>query len=387
MTKLLLSAQGNFSMKSIELFAGAGGLGLGLEQCGFEPELVVEWDKWSCQTLRNNKTWNVKHGDVRDVSYDTYEGVDLVSGGPPCQPFSMGGKHRAVSDNRDMFPEAVRAVREVRPKAFIFENVKGLTRKTFHDYFQYVKLQLEHPEVTGKTDEDWVDHLGRLEQHHLSTRRHGLNYRIVSRVLNSADYGVPQSRERVFLVGFRDDLEVDWRFPKPTHSKDALAWSQFKSGAYWDSNGLKQEHRGDPRLRSRADKLVEAPTELPWRTVRDAISGLGEPTPEGMKDDPDHKLQVGAKAYKGHTGSPLDLPSKTLKAGVHGVPGGENMLVRDDGSVRYYSIRESARVQTFPDAHKFHGSWSETMRQLGNAVPVDLAKAVGRDVARELYFA
>jgi DNA (cytosine-5)-methyltransferase 1 len=120
--------------------------------------------------------------------------------------------------------------------------------------------------------------------------------------------------------------------------------------------------------------------------VRDALRDL--PDPECQKIDGrrlnDHYLQPGAKAYPGHTGSLLDLPAKTLKAGDHGVPGGENMMVRLDGSVRYFTIRESARLQTFPDGYRFHGSWTETMRQLGNAVPVALARAVGASVATQL---
>ena len=98
-----------------------------------------------------------------------------------------------------------------------------------------------------------------------------------------------------------------------------------------------------------------------------------------------HRLQSGAKSYVGHTGSPLDLPAKTLKAGDHGVPGGENMLVNPDGSVRYFTVRESARLQTFPDGFYFHGSWTETMRQLGNAVPVLLARTVAASVAEKLH--
>ena len=100
-----------------------------------------------------------------------------------------------------------------------------------------------------------------------------------------------------------------------------------------------------------------------------------------------HRLQAGARIYPGHTGSPLDLPAKTLKAGDHGVPGGENMLVRTDGSVRYFSVRESARLQTFPDGYELHGAWSEAMRQLGNAVPVTLAQVVASSVATHLLMA
>ena len=118
--------------------------------------------------------------------------------------------------------------------------------------------------------------------------------------------------------------------------------------------------------------------------MRDAIAGLPNPQSRAASDYSDHRFQAGARVYPGHTGSPLDLPAKTLKAGDHGVPGGENMLVNTDGSVRYFTIRESARVQTFPDGFVFHGSWTETMRQLGNAVPVALGHLVARSVAERL---
>ena len=119
-----------------------------------------------------------------------------------------------------------------------------------------------------------------------------------------------------------------------------------------------------------------------WRTVRDAIRGLGNPSRTNR--DTCHFFQPGARAYPGHTGSPLDEPAKALKAGDHGVPGGENMLRHSNGSVRYFSVRESARIQTFPDDWQFTGSWSEAMRQLGNAVPVNLAAEVAQSVARHL---
>ena len=123
--------------------------------------------------------------------------------------------------------------------------------------------------------------------------------------------------------------------------------------------------------------------------MRDVTADLPDPEADRVasRHVPNHRFQPGARSYAGHTGSPLDDPAKTLKAGVHGVPGGENMLARPDGSVRYFTVRESARLQTFPDDYVFHGSWTETMRQLGNAVPPDLAYVIGRDVARKLRFA
>jgi len=382
-------------MKSIELFAGAGGLGIGLHDAGFRAARVIEWDRYCCDTIRENQAravsnvsdWQLTEGDVRSVDFSEYEDkLYLVSGGPPCQPFSMGGKHKAYDDARDMFPQAIRAVRQARPRAFIFENVKGLTRESFRNYFEYIRLQLEHPCITAEPEETWEEHLGRLERHHTSGVRSDLHYRVVTRVLNAADYGVPQKRERVFFVGFRDDLNVEWAFPTETHSLDALLWS-MNSGDYWERNEVPHASRRVPeRWRERAASLKEWPASLPWRTTRDALFGLPDPEldPVAARQFLNHRFQGGARAYPGHTGSPLDEPAKTLKAGVHGVPGGENMLLRPDGSVRYFSVRESARLQTFPDNFLFHGSWSETMRQLGNAVPVRLAKVVGEAVARQI---
>jgi DNA (cytosine-5)-methyltransferase 1 len=286
-----------------------------------------------------------------------------------------------------MFPEAIRTVRETQPKAFIFENVKGLTRASFRNYFEYIKLQLEHPYLTCNKNENWLEHLKRLERHHTSGVRNDLHYNVVTRVVNAANYGVPQKRERVFFVGFRDDLGIEWCFPEETHSLDALIWNQVNDGVYWDHHQVVQNARFiNSRMQHRATKLDEKPKTMPWRTIRDAIKGLPDPEINSsvITDFSDHRLQAGAKTYPGHTGSPMDAPAKTLKAGVHGVPGGENMLSLSDGTVRYFTIRESARLQTFPDNYLFHGSWSETMRQLGNAVPVHLAKLIGTDVANHL---
>jgi DNA (cytosine-5)-methyltransferase 1 len=384
-------------MKSIELFAGAGGLGMGLHDAGFQAIRVIEWNRYCCDTIRENKTkgldavkgWNLTEGDVQAFDFSPYAGkISLVSGGPPCQPFSLGGKHGADSDKRDMFPEAIRAVRQIQPKAFIFENVRGLTRASFRDYFEYIRLQLEHPEIIGKSAgrQDWREHLALLQQHHTSGSRRGLNYRVVAQVLNAADYGVPQRRERVFFVGFREDLGIQWHFPEPTHSQAALHWDQLR-GDYWERHRIARKDRPttnsvtaiEPRLGARR-------TSLPWQTVRDALCDIPDPerNPKRAVGFLNHRFQPGARSYPGHTGSPLDEPAKTLKAGVHGVPGGENMLLRPDGSVRYFTVRESARLQTFPDEFVFHGAWSEAMRQLGNAVPVKLAKVIGTNVAQHL---
>ncbi|MDD1762355.1 MAG: DNA cytosine methyltransferase [Methanothrix sp.] len=187
-------------------------------------------------------------------------------------------------------------------------------------------------------------------------------------------------------MGFRDDLYTGWSFPDPTHSLDALAWDQLH-GDYWERHKVPRKARILPqRIMEHGRRLFEKTHTLPWRTVRDAFHDLPDPEKNPKASDAyiNHRFQPGARAYPGHTGSPLDEPAKTLKAGVHGVPGGENMLCHPDGSVRYFTVRESARLQTFPDDYHFHGSWSEAMRQLGNAVPVSLAQIIGAHVARYL---
>ena len=382
-------------MKAIELFAGAGGLGMGISKAGFKPERIVEWDRWCCDTIRENlkrpnaliSKWpEPTQGDIRHVDFTSFEGkIELISGGPPCQPFSVGGKHRAHRDSRDMWSEAVRTVREVKPKAFLFENVKGLTRATFATYLAYIVHQLTYPEIVRKADEEWSQHLARLEQHHTTGSESGLKYQVVWQVLNAANFGVPQRRERVVFVGFRSDLGIAWSFPDETHSLDALLWEQCRGTQYWERHRVTALNRNiDCRLYSRGMRIAEKPKTKPWLTVRDAIADLPEPKEALSPLFANHRFQPGAKSYPGHTGSPLDEAAKTLKAGVHGVPGGENMLTRPDGSVRYFTVRESARLQTFPDDYQLHGSWSEAMRQLGNAVPVELARVVGKDIALHL---
>jgi len=381
-------------MRAIELFAGAGGLGMGVSRAGFETVAVIERDRYCCDTIRENqlrgmspvRAWPLVEADVRGVDFRAFaDRIDLISGGPPCQPFSLGGKHRGHEDERDMFPEAVRAVREIRPRAFLFENVRGLTRAGFASYFEYIRLQLTYPEMARHAGEDWPDHLARLERRHTHGGCPDLHYRLVSRVLNAADYGVPQRRERVFLVGFRADLDVEWAFPEPTHCRAALLWEQFRFGDYWMRHGIPKPG-GTPRFEKLLENLTRKPALPPWRTVRDAIADLPDPerNPTAAASYPNHRFQAGARSYPGHTGSPLDEPAKTLKAGAHGVPGGENTLLGPDGSVRYLTVRESARLQMFPDDFVFHGSWTETMRQLGNAVPVGLAELLARHIHDQL---
>ena len=224
--------------------------------------------------------------------------------------------------------------------------------------------------------------VGGLKQHHTANHETDLEYRVVPRIVNAADYGVPQRRERLIIVGIRADLNLEWHFPEPTHSLAALVHDQWHGGDYWERHGVRP--RPDmltiPAVRS-AISRIDLDNKRPWLTTRDAISSLRDTLPDAVTN---HEFRAGARSYPGHTGSDLDLPSKTLKAGVHGVPGGENMFVKDDGTVRYFTAREAARVQTFPDEYVFSGAWSEAMRQIGNAVPVKLAAVVTGQLFKDL---
>ena len=386
-------------MKAVELFAGAGGLALGVAEAGFSHEAVVEWDQDCCDSIRENQRrgvhpvaeWELHQCDVRHFDFSQIRGeLHLLSGGPPCQPFSLGGKHGGLADKRNMFPAVAEAARVLRPQAIIIENVKGILRPSFNATFEYILLLLRYPDIARKPDEDWKSHFSRLRAYHERGKRHGLFYNLDFRCLNATDFGVPQRRERVFIVGFRGDLEVDWAFPTPTHSLDSLLRGKWLTNEYWDRHKIATRNRPTPpsSLASRIARLRAwrlSPSDMPWRTVRDAISDLPDPRrADYSRSVPNHWLNPGARVYAGHTGSPLDEPAKVLKAGAHGVPGGENMLAYPDGAVRYFTVRECARLQTFPDDYVFMGSWTESMRQLGNAVPMMLARVVASAVYQRL---
>jgi|HubBroStandDraft_6_1064221.scaffolds.fasta_scaffold19124_5 DNA (cytosine-5)-methyltransferase 1 len=384
-------------MQSVELFSGAGGLALGVARAGFEHSAVVERDRSACKTLRENQArkvesmqaWPVHECDVRGFDFSFIRGpVDLLAGGVPCQPFSIGGKHKGHEDERNMFPEMVNAIRTLTPRAVLIENVRGLARPSFGKYFGYIELMLTYPQIERSRDEEWYEHLTRLERYHTKGLKDGLCYNVVHRVLNAADYGIPQKRERLFIVAIRADLGIEWSFPPPSHCADTLLWEQFRSAEYWERHGIRAP-KPSPALRTKLETVTQylmPPPRKAWRTVRDAISDLREPSPRRTNGEPGltHFMIPGARSYAGHTGSVLDQPAKTLKAGVHGVPGGENMLALPSGRVRYFSIRESARLQSFPDTFVFPDSWTESMRQIGNAVPVELAELLARRLASVL---
>jgi DNA (cytosine-5)-methyltransferase 1 len=283
-----------------------------------------------------------------------------------------------------MFPYAIAAIDVLRPRAFVFENVKGLLRPSFREYFDYVLLRLTFPDSAINVGESWASHLARLRKRQ-RFEPESIKYRVSHKLLNAADYGVPQSRERVVIAGIRSDIQRKWQFPAVTHSAEELLYEKWGSGEYWLRHNVapvRSDLEGENSIKKAVllgeQRDLFGTRLLPWRTVRDSLVGICDPRqPHNIVG---HEYRGGARSYPGHTGSELDLPAKTIKAGGHGVPGGENMIRFPDDTVRYFTVFEAKRIQTFPDEFAIAGAWGEAMRQIGNAVPVTLAVRLGESL-------
>ena len=376
------------SCTNLEIFAGAGGMTLGLQKAGFQFSHVFEIDPHTCETLRNNHSSNggLLHGEVHeeDVSNLNWEeirgSIRLLAAGAPCQPFSLAGRHLADKDERNMFPEVLRAIRSLRPQAVMLENVQGLARPSFRPYFEYILRQLEWPSVRPKKEEEWQRHDERISQHR-AVARDDCEYHVTWALLEAADYGVAQNRRRVFIIATRADITGKFEFPQESNKKEALMLAQ-SNGEYWTNRRLKLPR--NRQMKTISYDLEGLASFDAWKTVRDAIATLPTPVANESKSDNNHWLIPGARLYRGHSGSRLDWPSKTIKAGVHGVPGGENIVLLDNGTHRYFTLRETARLQGFPDEFVFCGARLHVTRQIGNAVPVDLAEAIGQKLFHQM---
>lgn len=367
----------------LNLCSGAGGLALGLGRAELAPTYLYELNEYGWQTSKNNRVaridppgWKVHKGDVSLVDWSAIENpVRLIAAGVPCQPFSRGGKHQAQYDERNLFPETLRAIQTLQPQAVLIENVHGLLRQGFRRYLHYILRSLAMPSLHQKRDELWSHHSRRLKEKQES-RRYEPEYCVSYQLINAADYGVAQMRRRVFIVALRSELG-EFTFPDPTHSSSALLRAQW-TGAYWNRWSI---------TRHRRIRKMDVPKDdglLPWVTVRDVISTLPNPAMDEDNaenwDVPNHWVIPGARSYIGHSGSDPDWPSKTIKAGVHGVPGGENTLRVGSRGIRYYTLREAAAIQSFPNDYAFAGARIHVTRQIGNAVAPLLAELLGKAV-------
>ena len=388
-------------LKSIELFSGAGGLALGLHHAGFSHSALVEWNGHAIKTLKLNCSdqlgitdSSIQHKDAREFDPSIFSNIDLLAGGPPCQPFSTGGKNLAYLDPRDMFPTFLNVMKELKPKAILIENVKGLIRPRFENYFQYIILRLMFPYVVSgnKPFTEELEELKNVDEKNIPLDK---KYRVTYQLIDTANYGVPQRRERVIISGFRADQNISPQHLPATHSKESLLHDQFVTNGYWKRHKIKKINYIGPRDQNILKKIISGTDKktstalklLPWKTVRDTISDLPPPVERGMVEEfPNHVQHPGARIYKGHIGSFHDYPAKALKAGTHGTPGGENMLrINNTDNVRYFTTREAARLHTFPDSWRFNGeTWGSCITQLGNAVPVFIGRLFGEYIFNAL---
>lgn len=326
----------------LELFAGAGGLAIGLEQAGIKCVALNEIDKWACETLRNNRPqWNVLEGDIKNFNFQNYKGeVDIVTGGFPCQSFSYAGKRLGFEDARGtLFYEFARVVNEVRPLICIGENVRGLLN---HD--------------GGKTLKGMISILDEI------------GYRVMPvKVLKAINYNVPQKRERLILVGVRKDIDFNYEYPKP-HKKVYNLSDALKKGDLYNKDVPKSIGAKYPK--SKADVLDLVPQKGYWRDLPIDIQ----------------KQFMGKSFYLGggKTGMARrigwDEPCLTLTCS----PAQKQTERCHPEETRPFTVREYARIQTFPDEWEFKGSASHQYKQIGNAVPVNLGKEVGYSIVKFL---
>lgn len=233
-------------LTSLELFAGAGGLALGVHAAGFKHLALIERDTFAAETLRENSQRllnldpdHILNVDARSVDYGQFAGkVDLLTGGPPCQPFSTGGRNRGHTDHRDTFPIFLDGVAIIMPRAILIENVKGLLREKFRDYFNYILKRLRFPLHQKKEGEDWQTHYSRLLKMTEADFADDEQYTVSYQLVDTADYGIPQRRLRVLISAFRRDLGIETFHLAPTHSKEALLVDQWITGAYWERHGV-----------------------------------------------------------------------------------------------------------------------------------------------------
>jgi DNA (cytosine-5)-methyltransferase 1 len=327
---------------SIELFAGAGGLALGLEEAGLSCILLNEIDKNACNTLRKNRPkWNVIEGDISKIDFKSYRGkVDVVTGGFPCQAFSYAGKKLGLEDARGtLFYEFARAVKETKPLIAVGENVRGLLT---HDDGKTIKGMISVMEELG--------------------------YEVIPpEVLKAIFYNVPQKRERLLLVALKKNIGLKFQFPSPNKKilnlRDAL-----KKGILYNSDVPHSIGQKYPKDKENVMKLI--PPGGYWRDLPINI----------QKSYMQKSFYLGG----GKTGMARriswDEPSLTLTC----APAQKQTERCHPVETRPFTVREYARIQTFPDEWEFFGSLSSQYKQIGNAVPVNLAKAVGEMIVKSL---
>lgn len=337
----ITNVKANRQYTAVELFAGAGGLALGLEEAGFIDVGLVEWDKYACNTLSANRPeWNVIQGDVVEIAekgirnyIDNSIEVDLLSGGYPCQAFSYAGKKHGLEDVRGtMFYYYAKILEELMPKVFLAENVRGLVS---HDDGKTLKTMIE-----VFTD---------------------IGYDVTYKVLKAIDYGVAQKRERIIIIGTRKDLtNIKYKFPK------AFGYTPILRDALRDV----PESQGSKYPESKKKVLDLVPPGGCWIDLPEEVA----------------KEYMGKSYFSGGGKRGMarriswDEPCLTLTCS----PAQKQTERCHPDETRPFTVREYARIQSFPDEWIFEGSVSQGYKQIGNAVPVKLGKAVGLSIVEYL---
>ncbi len=359
-------------MKAISFFAGAGGLDIGMHSAGFDIKLAIEIEDTYCSTLINNNHKNVKCGNIMkytaakvlsEADMNTSEEIDLIFGGSPCQSFSTAGKRQAFGDSRGQaMIKFAELVNDLSPKFFVLENVKGL-----------LSASLRHRPINQRgegfpplTDEEMP---GSALNHLLSILN---NYNVVTTLVNAADYGVPQKRNRVFIIGTRNNLEINYEFPAPTHNENGTdglqQWRTFREIATQLKN-VEHHYQKYSQERLRYMRLIPQGggnwRDLPENLVQDAMGGAY--TSGGGKVGFYRRIRLDSPA-------PTLLTSPIQKSTNLGHPTEDRPL----------SIEEYLAIQEFPDGYKICGSLSQQYTQIGNAVPVRLAKIIGDSLTKYL---
>jgi DNA (cytosine-5)-methyltransferase 1 len=373
-------------LTALELFAGAGGMAMGMHLAGYELVDLVESNEACCETLRRNADlfgWKdpgeIDAHDVKSINWTEYRDIDLLCAGAPCQPFSNGGRKDGRLDERNMLGEVVKAIAAAEPRAFVIENVRGLLFPQQINYFRSILARLRRPTIAdpsarGSEDLYWLSApgVGPADR-----------YRVDFKIIDCADFGLAQRRPRLFIVGLRRDVAGRFEWPHGGYSRADLI-EDLRGESYWKDHP-DVSRAAKARARARLPQVILKREGKRWRTLRDVLIELGSPARRvDDADDLSHVVVPGARLYGKHTGSPIDWVSKTVKAGVHGSPGGEHIVVFSPGRFRYLTVRECATIQGFPQAFRPPAVRTPAMRQLGNAVPVTVAEVMGRALGAAL---
>lgn len=307
-------------LKSIEICAGAGGQALGLEMAGFKHIALVEYEKKYCETLKKNRPeWNIICEDVKNFSGKPYRNkIDLLAGGVPCPPFSVAGKQLGRDDERDLFPEALRLIEEINPKAVMLENVRGFLDPAFKDYRESILKR--------------IDELG---------------YNVQIKLLNASDYGVPQLRPRIVIVGIRKDVQGEFSYPLPTSEK----------------------------VKTVGETLLDLMKKNHWQNANEWAKQASTIAPT---------IVGGSKKHGGPDLGPIRARKAWAQLGVDGKGIANEAPEKDFEGMPRLTPRMIARIQGFPDTWNFGDKKTAACRMIGNAFPPPVAKAVGEEIRKVL---